>query len=345
MTSLVRASVLEGYGPLARLIGVDPVAELARVGIPADTLDGKGTFISLIAFMRLMEHTARTGNCLDFGLRLAQRQEASVLGPLTVLMRHSATLEEALQTGARHLFVLSPEFHFSLRPVKAHRQLVDLALEINVPQLRSRAQTIEQSLGFIVQVVRLLSQGQVRPVLALLPHLRLGPLQSYTEVLGCECRFEMPLAAIRIAAKDLALPLPEHNPLLQQMAISYIGENFGAPDKLFTDRVRLLARRFLELGPVARADIAEALSLHPKTLQRRLLEEGQLFNTILDEVRRDRFLELLAQPATLSLTQLALMVGYSEQAALTRSCRRWFGRTPSELRRTAPATSGRGLRL
>ena len=41
---------------------------------------------------------------------------------------------------------------------------------------------------------------------------------------------------------------------------------------------------------------------------------------------------LLAHPQGLSLTQVALMLGYSEQAALTRSCRRWYGCTPSALR-------------
>lgn len=333
MTSLVRTSVLEGYEALAQSIGVDTAVELNRVGLPLDALNSTDNFISLIAFMRLMEHTAQCGNCPDFGLRLVQQQEAGSLGPLTVLMRHAQTLAEALQIGARHIFVLSPEFHFSLMPVSTDQNLVDLALEINVPQLRSRSQTIEQALGFIVQVVRLVSQGQVRPVLALLPHQRLGPAQTYADALRCECRFEAPVAAIRIAAKDLSLALPDRNPLLHQMALIYIEENFGAPNKLFTDRVRLLARRFLDAGPVSKVDIAEALSVHPKTLQRRLLKEGHLFNDILDEVRRDRFLELLAQPSTLSLTQVALMLGYSEQAALTRSCRRWFGRAPRELRR------------
>lgn len=337
MTSLVRTSNLDGFEPLARSIGVNPVMELMRFGIPPDALNSANMFMSFIGFIRLLEHTALAGNCPDFGLRLAQRQGTGDPGPLLILMRHAATLEEALATGSRYLFVFSPDYHFSIVPVDADRQLVDLTIDLNVPHLRLRAQAIEHSLGYIVQLIRLVSQGQVRPRLALLPHARLGALKSYAEVLGCECQFEMPVAAIRIARADLSLALPDRNPLLQQMAISYIEENFGAPDPLFTDRVRLLARRFLDAGGAAQVDIAHALAIHPKTLQRRLLAEGHAFNDILDEVRRDRFLELLAQPTALSLTQLALMLGYSEQAALTRSCRRWFGRTPTDMRRQAPA--------
>lgn len=337
MTSLVRTAILEAYEPLARSIGVDPQDELSRVGLSLETAKNPVSLMPFIAFIRLLEHTAKKGNCPDFGLRLAHRQGAGRAGPLSILMRHAATLEEALLTGARHLFVLSPAFHFALVRVSTDPQLVDLSLDIHVPQLRSRAQTIEHSLAYIVQLVKMVSRGQVRPVLALVPHQRLGPLQNYADVLGAECRFEAPVAAIRIAVPDLALALPDRNPLLQQMALSYIEENFGAPDKLLTDRVRLLTRRLLHAGTVMRGDVADALSMHSKTLQRRLLQEGRRFNDILDEARRERLLELLAQPNALSLTQVALMLGYSEQAALTRSCRRWFGRTPTDLRRDAQA--------
>jgi AraC-like DNA-binding protein len=70
-----------------------------------------------------------------------------------------------------------------------------------------------------------------------------------------------------------------------------------------------------------------------------------VFNDIVDDVRRDRFLELIAQPAAPSVAQLAQLLGYSEQAALTRSCRRWFGQTPTALRRQrAPESSSTGVR-
>ncbi len=343
MTSLVRSSNLEAYEALTRSIGVDPVVEMMRFSLPVEALQNEETFIPFIGFIRLLEHTALAGSCPDFGLRLAQRQGTGSAGPLLILMRHAATLKEALLTGARHLFVLSPNYLFSMVPVHADHNLVDLTIDIDIPQVRLRPQTIEHSLGYMTQLVRLVSQGQARPLLAMLPHTRKGALKSYTEVLGCPSRFDAPVAAIRMAAKDLELPLPDRNPLLQRMALSYIEEHFGAPDKLFSDQVRLLARRFLNTGAVSQRDIANALAVHPKTLQRRLLAEGQVFNDILDEVRSDRFRELIAQHTVPSVAQIAQLLGYSEQAALTRSCRRWFGQTPTALRRqhaTESASAG-----
>ena len=153
MTSLVRSSNLDAYEALTRSIGVDPVMELMRFSLPVDTLQNPDTFIPFIGFIRLLEHTALAGSCPDFGLRLAQRQGAGSAGPLLILMRHAATLEEALLTGARHLFVLSPNYLFSIVPVKANGALVDLTIDIDVPQVRLRPQTIEHSLGYMVQLV------------------------------------------------------------------------------------------------------------------------------------------------------------------------------------------------
>ena len=340
MTSLVRSTVLEGYEALASAVGIDPAQALARCGLNLAAAQTPDSFVSFIAFIRLLEHSALAADCPDFGLRLAQAQEAGILGPLTALMRHAPTLEQALLLGSRHLFVLSPEIPFAIAPAPEDRRQVDLMFEITVRQATARAQFIEQSLGFIVQVLRLVSQGRVRPLLALVPHGRLGLPQRYAEVLRCDCRFDAPVAGIRIPASDLATPLPAHSPLLLQMAQTYIAESFASPRQLVSDQVRKLVRRLLDSQCTTLDDVAGELAMHPKTLQRRLLAEGQPFKDLVDEVRRNRFLELAAQPGTFNLTQLALLLGYSEQAALTRSCRRWFGCPPTELRRRATAGAG-----
>jgi methylphosphotriester-DNA--protein-cysteine methyltransferase len=45
----------------------------------------------------------------------------------------------------------------------------------------------------------------------------------------------------------------------------------------------------------------------------------------------------LAEPG-LYLSQIAVLLGYSEQSALNRSCRRWFGKTPRQYRAGLPVS-------
>jgi AraC-like DNA-binding protein len=71
--------------------------------------------------------------------------------------------------------------------------------------------------------------------------------------------------------------------------------------------------------------------MHPRTLQRRLREEGTTFEAIKDEARQDLAQRYLSQP-DVPLTQITSLLGYSEQSALGRSCRRWFHTTPREMR-------------
>ena len=78
--------------------------------------------------------------------------------------------------------------------------------------------------------------------------------------------------------------------------------------------------------------MASQLALHPRTLQRRLAEEGTTFEQVVDDVRR-RMTERYLQDTDMSLGHLARELGYGEQSALTRASRRWFGSSPLAYRK------------
>jgi AraC-like DNA-binding protein len=332
MTDLIRCAALQGFEAAARTVGVSAPQQVHRLGLPRACLDEPERFIPYAAFIRLLEETAFQGRCPEFGLRLAQHQQATIEGPLTVLMRHAPSLNEALALGAQYGHVFSPAMRASLVPVVEQADLVDVTMNLHGGTPASCAQTTEFVLLGIVQVLRWLTDGQVRPVRVLLPHAAINSAQVYAHYLACECRFEATFAAVRVRRADLSLQLPARNPLLLQMARGYIEHHYGTAQPLLADRVRVLLRQRMAMGRVTQADIAQALTLHPKTLQRRLVQEGERFDALVDVARRERFVELLAQPTRPSLAQIALMVGYSEQSALARSCQRWFGRSPSALR-------------
>jgi len=80
--------------------------------------------------------------------------------------------------------------------------------------------------------------------------------------------------------------------------------------------------------PPTVAEIAKALGLSTRTLQRRLTIAGKDFVTVLDEVRRARAQALLADGSQ-NLAEIAQKLGYSEHSAFTRAAIRWFGAPPS----------------
>ncbi|MEX0272993.1 MAG: helix-turn-helix domain-containing protein, partial [Flavobacteriaceae bacterium] len=77
--------------------------------------------------------------------------------------------------------------------------------------------------------------------------------------------------------------------------------------------------------------VSEAFNLHPKSLQRMLTKENSNFDAIKDRVRRERVTYYLCN-TNASFSRIADLVGYSSQATLSRSCQRWFSKSPREVR-------------
>jgi AraC-like DNA-binding protein len=75
-------------------------------------------------------------------------------------------------------------------------------------------------------------------------------------------------------------------------------------------------------------ELAAALGLSPRTLQRKLAGSGTSLSALVDEVRRDRAEDLRAR-GLYTLGEIAARVGFAEPASFTRAWRRWFGAPPS----------------
>lgn len=76
---------------------------------------------------------------------------------------------------------------------------------------------------------------------------------------------------------------------------------------------------------------AEAMGTFVRTLQRRLEVHGLSYRDVVDLVRRDVAERLMGDPS-LSLLDVALLLGFSHQSAFNRAFRRWFQVAPRELR-------------
>ena len=97
-------------------------------------------------------------------------------------------------------------------------------------------------------------------------------------------------------------------------------------------RVRDVVARQLRGGDPSVQATAKALGLTPRTLQRRLNDEGVSYQVVVDQLRAElaaRYLETEG----LSVTEVAFLLGYSEASAFARAYKRWTGKSPTEARR------------
>lgn len=83
-------------------------------------------------------------------------------------------------------------------------------------------------------------------------------------------------------------------------------------------------------------DIARAVGLSERSLRRKLAEEGTQFRRLVADARRDSAHVWLAC-SSVPLFDVAQRVGFADAAAFSHAVRRWFGRTPREIRARARA--------
>ena len=71
--------------------------------------------------------------------------------------------------------------------------------------------------------------------------------------------------------------------------------------------------------------------MSPRTLQRKLRLEQSSFADVLDRTRK-HFASCYLQERGLQLTEIAYLLGFSEQSAFTRAFQRWYGVSPTQYR-------------
>ena len=84
-------------------------------------------------------------------------------------------------------------------------------------------------------------------------------------------------------------------------------------------------------GPVQLADVAQALHLSTRTLQRRLAQAGQPFQALLDDTRRELACHYLASTA-LPIAEVGYLLGYQDPSAFHHAFKQWLGQGPGQYR-------------
>jgi len=334
VNTVVRAGSLRGFAEFVRDLGGDPEQLLTRHGLEVG--DDAEALISLDAVARLLEDSADTLRCPHFGLGLAQRQDPGVLGLLAIVLRHSRTAESAIVDASRYLLAHSPAYSITLdqhSPVGP--DCATLRFEARLDDHLGQRQLIDSCLATAFRIGQAITGAEFGVEAVSLPHTPLAPAQLYRDYFHAPVHFEQPYAGLHARRHLLGAPLKHAQPAIYQRARTDLAQRFSARDDQLADRVRHALVASMGAGHGTKSDIASLLGLHPRTLQRRLARDGETFEAIREDLYRTTAHRYLRQ-THIPLAQIAAVMGFSEHASFTRTCRRWFGKPPSRVRAEKP---------
>ncbi len=335
--SVVRGTALSSYPSLVTELGRDPAGLLRAAGVRDQDVGNYDAFIPIRAAIRAIESAADATGTPDFGRRLAARQGIEILGPIGVAARTAATVAGALAIFNTYMAAYSPMIAINITP-QADPDRAFIAVEFLFGEAITCPHTTELALGVSLGVFRLLIGGDYTGLAVHLPHDPLTPTADYVRYFGCTPHFAERTAGFTVRAADLNRPL-NRDDIAHRAVVDYLSSitPVGAG---IVESVRTIVRQLLPTGAATLDVVAEQFHLHPKTLQRRLADEGTNFAALVDQIRKDAADRYL-RTTGISLSHLARELGYAEQSVLTRSCNRWFGTGPAAYRNQtrSPATA------
>ena len=193
-------------------------------------------------------------------------------------------------------------------------------------------QRFEFDLMTILSFCRWVTHRDLRP-LAL--ELRFPPpadLRPYQDAFKCPLRFNAPVNALLFGRADVISPLPTAHPLLAEVHERLASERLQRLDPVqISSRARAAIIRRLPDGEPRRTEVAAALEMSERTLQRRLEAEGTSFQRLLDDTRRELAQQYLGQ-TDVSLADATYRLGFGAKSSFFRACKRWFGTSPHHYR-------------
>ena len=266
-----------------------------------------------------------------WGLKLGSLFDAGTHGPVGAATLSAPTLGDALNVIVRFGHVRTPFMRFNMTQSRQRARLqfidTDALTDAEAHPLHEATLAGVQSLlkpffnddfeGAIIEIDR--------------PRPAYGDI--YRDYLKGEIKFDCAETAISF---DLALltkrsPLEDidqfHSAIRQLQAIA---QSLETEDPLIWKIRQIIA---LSSDIPSLNTVARQLRLSDRTLIRRLGEQDTSYRALVDAHRRSRA-DLLLREGVMPIGEIGYRLGYSDLANFGRSCRRWFGISPAQYRRT-----------
>lgn len=323
------AAWLKGVADMFAAEGLDVPALFSDAGLDFCALQDPNARFSADTISHLWELAVARSGQPNLGLNRALAASYGNLDVVGYAMLSSANLLEGFQRLARYLAVVSDAATLEVLPDARGHWLVLGHIGARRPVPRQR---VEFGLLTLLMLCHWLTRRALQPLAC---EFVFPPPQNdalYREAFGCPVRFGQPVNRLLLGTTDLQAPIPTRNPALSEVHERLVADRMDHLGQQSTvQRVRNAIAHRLHLGEPRREDVAAALQLTDRTLQRRLQAEASSFQLLLDETRRELAAQYLADKRY-ALAEVADRLGFVDASNFFRATKRWFGISPGQYR-------------
>lgn len=330
MTTKSAVSLEGGWLLILKDLGVQPANVLRRAQLPGDLFSRPGARLSVDEYFRMWNGLDAEAADPALAIRIAELLSAEMFHPPIFAALCSPDLSVAARRIAEYKRLVAP----MTLTVEDRADGLFVGPRWDDPDVRPPASLAAAELTYLTQVARIATRERIRPLDVVSPY-PMQPAEAYEAYFG--------VAPRQGAEHGMTFtPADAHRPFLtasEAMWDTFEPElrrrltrlDASAP---LTERIRSVLLEGLPSGEASIETTARRLGLSPRTLQRRLKDEGTSYKNV---VRRTR--EQLARhyvtATTLAYAEISFLIGFEEPASFFRAFREWTGETPESVRLAA----------
>ncbi len=309
------------------MLGVQGAPSSSLLTSPADCSDSR---VPASRFLAMLTDMAGQPGGEDIGLRMAEQSRPGTFSALGYAAMSCATLGEAAALIARYEDLV---LDVGTTCLTLEAGVATLSWRAKHPALAIRPLHEAIVAGWFCFAQWVTGVSGIFPRKVCFTHPRPASVQAHIRLFGSEPEFSSPLNAVVFDAGLLQTPIAqvdhEFNRMMREKADALLAQL--AVSGSLRQRVVAWLQSNLPRQQTTLAHAAQALAMSERTLRRRLADEHTSFQQLLTEVRV-RLASLYLRDATLSLLDIALLLGYADQSAFTTAFRHWHGVTPGAWR-------------
>ena len=323
----IQTSTLQGLPEVLRAHGVDPEAFLGRYGLSTEVLLLRNEYITYWQYADVLREASLACNLPHLGLELSRAATHLLYaeGALGILLKYCDTVGAALEAITRYYHTVSGGADYAIH---VYRGEVLFIRQGRVPGLKHDRILQDISLSDFVTVLRKALGESWSPSEVRFSYEAPEDLTPYRDLLRAPVVFGAGMPSILFPASDLDQEIRASKSLLEELVRDLVARSLVQPGVPFQQAVIQAIDVLLPTGVCCINSVASVFDLKPRTLHRRLKQEGVTFIELLDARRKKHAATYLENPS-MTVGDVSVAVGYTAHEAFSRAFRRWYGVNPS----------------
>ena len=308
--------------------GVPASVVLRRAGLPQGFLDQPRVLLKTEELFALWRAIGEVSGNPAIGLLLGTETRTERFQPMGLAALSTESLGSAVRQMARYKQLTCPE---EILQRKDHEEWSIQFRWLLADEVEPHV-LIECCFAWVLTIARHGTGTRLSPLRVefVKPRAHVKAIERH---FGCRVVCGSPRNAIVFRAADAERPFVTRNAELLAMLAPQFEEELKqeSGDEHFVERVRVAIQQKLTGRRPTIDDIADALHISARSLQRRLQEEGSSFQRELEEARHQLARHYLNN-SVLELNEAAYLLGYEDGNSFVRAFRTWEGVPPARWR-------------